>query len=335
MYLDSSEDEDRQEAVLAPGGHLRDVVLLGPQRRDPTLRAVLDERTTADSRWGGRIATVTAGWEEREDEDAELRAHLERDTTPLALFPRLETVFHEDTDLFAAWREKREMLREEDDLYRMRLTAQLDVVRELFARDTTPAVEAARKAAVRSVWKLDLDKQERVAEIEDEFASRTQLADRPSIVRQRDQVAQLLEGSDVLAIAGGHVGVLLHRLRTFDVLGLWRDRPIVAWSAGAMVLSDLIVLFHDNPPQGPGDAEVYGPGLDRCTGLVFFPHPRHRLALDDERRVAQLAQRFGGHACVTMPPGARIEFNQEGEIIVATGVHRMTDAGLLEEIATC
>ena len=51
----------------------RPIVLLGPQR---------EQRTVADAVRGlgveGPVATVTAGWEEREAEDTELRDHLGR-----------------------------------------------------------------------------------------------------------------------------------------------------------------------------------------------------------------------------------------------------------------
>ena len=62
---------------------------------------------------------------------------------------------------------------------------------------------------------------------------------------------------------------------------------VVAWSAGAMVLTERVVLFHDDPPHGAGIAEVLDVGL----GLV----PRRGRAartraagsrLDDARRVS-------------------------------------------------
>jgi hypothetical protein len=46
-----------------------------------------------------------------------------------------------------------------------------------------------------------------------------------------------------LVIAGGHVASLHNRLELFDVLGLAAGKPIVAWAAGAMVLTERIVLF--------------------------------------------------------------------------------------------
>ena len=61
------------------------LVLLGPQRLRPTLKDAI-----ACLGVTGRVATVTAGWEEREGEDAELDEHLAGRTVNLGLFPRAE-----------------------------------------------------------------------------------------------------------------------------------------------------------------------------------------------------------------------------------------------------
>jgi hypothetical protein len=119
-------------------------------------------------------------------------------------------------------------------------------------------------------------------------------------------------------IAGGHVAVLLNRLMMFDILGLTGDRPIIAWSAGAMVLTERVVLFHDHPPYGPPIAEVLDTALGVARGLVVLPHPRLRLRLDDAERVATLARRFSPAVCVALDHGARITL-EDGE--VASGAH--------------
>ena len=49
------------------------VTWLGPQRRDPTLAAALQSLGLPAE---ARVATITAGWQEREDDDGELREHL-------------------------------------------------------------------------------------------------------------------------------------------------------------------------------------------------------------------------------------------------------------------
>ncbi len=86
----------------------------------------------------------------------------------------------------------------------------------------------------------------------------------------------------VLAIAGGHVGVLMECLETFGVAPLLtsnRRPPLVAWSAGAMVLAEVIVLFADDAPQGNGHPEIYRSGLGVVRKLIPLPHARRRLQL--------------------------------------------------------
>src|SRR5262245_58466403 len=75
-------------------------VLLGPQRFAPTLAAVVRSLGI-----GGEIAAVTAGWQEREEEDAELRDHLQGHgcaTVNLMLHARGEQAFGADPALRAA-----------------------------------------------------------------------------------------------------------------------------------------------------------------------------------------------------------------------------------------
>ena len=58
------------------------------------------------------------------------------------------------------------------------------------------------------------------------------------------------------------MGVLAHTLHLFDVAAT-ATSPVIAWSAGAMALTDRIVLFHDRSPQGPGHPEVSA-GASAC-----------------------------------------------------------------------
>lgn len=63
-------------------------------------------------------------------------------------------------------------------------------------------------------------------------------------------------------------------MRMFDFrsrLAARPEVPIMAWSAGAMVVSERIVLFHDSPPQGRGNAEMLGPGLGLFPRLPSSP----------------------------------------------------------------
>jgi hypothetical protein len=132
----------------------------------------------------------------------------------------------------------------------------------------------------------------------------------------------------VLCIAGGHVAVLLGRLRLFDLTALVDSRPVIAWSAGAMAVCDRVVLYHDSPPQGPGNPEVLDAGLALCRGIVALPHARKRLKLDDPVRVALFARRFSPATCVVLDEGARLEWNGR-EWTAGPGTFRLERRGAL------
>jgi hypothetical protein len=88
--------------------------------------------------------------------------------------------------------------------------------------------------------------------------------------------------------------------------------PVIAWSAGAMALSERIVLFHDRSAHGPGHPEVYARGLSLVHGIVPLPHARGRLLLDDRPRMAVFARRFAPARCVLLEEGTRIDADGEG-----------------------
>ena len=110
-------------------------------------------------------------------------------------------------------------------------------------------------------------------------------------------------------IAGGHVAVLRNRMRFFGLNGVLRDMhergvPFFVWSAASMVLSELVVLFYDDPPEGHGEAEVLARGFGLLPHTVFLPHARLRLDLTNTERVGILARRFRRWRCLGVQPGA-------------------------------
>ena len=132
-------------------------------------------------------------------------------------------------------------------------------------------------------------------------------------------------------IAGGHAAVLLNRLRLFGLDAMVRDLPVLAWSAGAMVLSEQVVLFHDSPPQGAGNAEILDAGLGRCRGIVPLPRASDRLRLDDPVRVSILARRFTDQACVALDPGSRLIIS-EGRVQAGPGTRCLHHDGAVRQM---
>ncbi len=307
---------------MATATEPRPIVLLGPQRFQPTVVEALDALGAE-----GTVALVTAGWQEREEEVEELQQHLGRPTLNLQLYARAEAALSEDRPLADALRRRQDRLQQMQELYRLRLGHALDAARELM-RLGQPAelLVAERRSAIRVLRGLDTGHLHRVAAVEREFDETWRPTERAAVARRREELGELLGRCGALAIAGGHVAVLLNRLRLFDLVPLLGRMPIVAWSAGAMALAPRVLLFHDSPPQGPGNAEVLDAGLGLVKRLLPLPHARRRLRLDDPSRVALLARRAAPLACVALDPGARVDL-VDGRCVGAPGTLRLHARG--------
>src|SRR5690606_32495130 len=149
----------------------------------------------------------------------------------------------------------------------------------------------ARDRAIGDLRRIDAEHVERLDELNAAFVQRWRPHERDVVAAHRDVLGAILDSADALAIAGGHVAVLLATAHMFT-LRVPTDRPVIAWSAGAMLLAERVVLFHDRTPVGPSDQEVYGRGLAVVPGVIALPHARRRLLVGDRERMALLAQRF-------------------------------------------
>jgi hypothetical protein len=247
----------------------------------------------------------------------------------LELYRRWLDVQERDPEYAAAERALQGVLGELADLYLLRLDYALQAVYALQHRadsDQLGGTFTGRVAepvaeAVAAVRDLDAAHLTHVNEVRGEFFDRLRPHDRPVIAEHRAAVAGLLGEAAALVVAGGHVGVLAEVLHLFNVaaalqataLQLTTGRPaVIAWSAGAMALTDRIVLFHDRSPHGPGHPEVYGSGLGITRDVVLLPHARARLLLDDTARMAVFARRFRPARCVLLEAGTRLELSDSG-----------------------
>lgn len=318
---------DGQGSALAHAGAVPSeppITLLGPQHAQPTIARVL-----RDQRIRGPVAVVTAGWQEREA-DAGVLPELGVPTVNLTLHARSDEVFAADAEFAAAYKARQSRLKLMQDFYRVRLDAAAQAAHTIGVRHVDPALLADEQAiSIDLVRHLDVDHLDRCRAHHEAFSQRWSTTERERVAGQRRQLAALIEPTDALVIAGGHVAVLLNRLMMFDVLGLTGDRPIIAWSAGAMVLTERVVLFHDHPPYGPPIAEVLDTALGLARGLVVLPHPRLRLRLDDTERVGMLARRFAPSACVAMDHGACIEL-ERGEVARGSNLLRLAPDGAID-----
>ena len=289
------------------------VVLLGPQRR-PTVEAVVRSLGLPVS---GPIATVTAGWQEREPDDGELGRLLGGRDVNLGLYRRWLDVQERDPEYFAGELALGETLGELAEEYLIRLDYALRAVYALQRHAGGDVLRSeAVVAAIGAVRELDAAHLRRMNEARGEFYGRFAPHARPVIAGHRAQVAAVLREAPALVLAGGHVGVLAGVLHLFNVASSLRAGDerlaVIAWSAGAMALTDRIVLFGDRTPQGPGHPEVHGSGLSLVRDVVLLPHARARLLLDDAARMAVLARRFGPARCVPLETGTRIDVGPDG-----------------------
>jgi hypothetical protein len=249
----------------------------------------------------GPVAAITAGWQDREMEDGELREHLGNRTVNL--------------------------------IYRRRLRHAMAAAHELLVElEESEFLDDARREAIGAIRELDTRHLDAARRIHRRFRRELRPDRRAGLRRQRAELAEALEDCEALAIAGGHVAVLLNRLRLFDVLTLAGTRPILAWSAGAMALGERVVVFHDSPPQGAGDAEVLEVGLGHLPGLLPFPHARRRLRLGDPHRVSLLARRFAPSICVALDEGDRLVRSENGWT-ARTSARRLTRSGEVRTLA--
>ncbi len=286
------------------------IILLGPQRR-PTVGAVVRSLGL-----DGSVATITAGWQERESEDGELSTLLGGRATNLGLYRRWLDVQDRDPEYAAGERRLQEVLTELQEVYLLRLDHALQAVYALQRRSGRlgrdghggggQVLAAGVAEAIVAVRELDAAHLRQVNRVRGDFFAQWQPHDRPVIGGHRAAVADMLGGSAALVLAGGHVGVLADVLHLFNVAAVLRS-PVIAWSAGAMALADRIVLFHDRAPQGPGHPEVYGSGLSVLRDVVLLPHARARMLLDDTPRMAVFARRFAPAPCILLESGTRLE----------------------------
>ena len=282
----------------------RRLFLLGPQ---PDFRTLVSTLRSLDG--CARLAIISAGWEEDESNDQELRESLSGfHVENLSLFKRSEQLFASDHEFIKALQKRQDDLRELRNVYRIRLESLLDSARKMLALpDGNVAFEPEREMAVDAIRRLDTQYFFRTSQIIDQYEDSLKTDQRPDVIHHRVEISHLMNDVDALVITGGHAAIILNRLKIFGVLDMKPTIPIVAWSAGAMALSDQIVFFHDSPPQGAGDPELLRPGMGFCTDILPFPDGKKRLRLDDACRVALMARRFQRFACIVFEQDTILE----------------------------
>lgn len=288
------------------------IVLLGPQTDFAEIGDALDELQI-----DGTVALITTGWQENEGEDEALVEQLRRPALNLALHARSERVYAEEPAYANARASRQERLQHLQRFYRMRLEAIDEAARAIGVRHVEPELLLEQQAiTIEQMRYLDDDHLRRCQAEWTAFNLQWPAAEQASVARERAVVAKQIEQCAATVIAGGHLTALLNRLRLFDVSASIGSKPIVAWSAGAMSLSDRIVLFHDSPPYGKNLAQLLDVGLGLVNDVVVMPDPRRRLRTDQPHGTARFTQRMAPAECLAMDNGAKLVFHR-GRLVKA------------------
>lgn len=300
------------------------IVLLGPQTDFAEIGEVLDEFKVA-----GSVALVTTGWQENESEDEALVEQLRRPAVNLALHARSERVYAQEPSYAQARAARQARLQHLQRFYRMRLEAIDEAARAIGVRHVdAELLQEQQTITVAQMRQLDDDHLLRCQAEWTAFDQQWPAAEQVSIARERAAIAEQIAQCAAIVIAGGHLTALLNRLRLFDVLATVGNKPIIAWSAGAMSLTDRIVLFHDSPPFGKNLAQMLDVGLGLASGVVVMPDPRHRLRTDQPQGIARFTQRMAPALCLGMDPGSRLVFR--GGHLVKGFADRLLPDGRME-----
>lgn len=286
------------------------VTFLGPQRR-PRLDRVL----RAKGLRGRPVAVVTAGWQERESEDDLLCSLAGGNAVNLRLWQRMQQVWEADPEFAAADLRRREVLSEMQELYQLGLVKAKEVIEDLRSHHVRD--ERSREVAIQDaegvIREMDGRHLGRIEEVYQAFWSRWEPHHREAVATVRGLVASELAGAEAVLVAGGHVGVLVNALHLFTV-GAHLSGPVIAWGAGAMALTDTVVLFHDHAVHGPAPVEVFTEGIALVHDVVALPSSQERLDVRDTHRMGVVARRFAPARCLLLDAGVQVDFAPDGSL---------------------
>jgi len=304
-------------------------IMLGPQSPRANLKNAIDSLS-----FNGPIVTITAGWRDSEAETDELQAEIGIPIEDLNLYHQAEKIFALEPELHALQRDRRDKLLELQRLYRIRLTPSMAAARRLLREKGEPnLLRLEQRAAISQVRALDRHHVRRISAIHQDFDTRRAALAISSATTLRQTIQRKLADSALVLIAGGHVAVLINRIRLFRLADVLAQKPIIAWSAGAMVLGERIVLFHDDAPQGKRDAEVLDTGLGIVRNIIPLPHAKSRLDWSNRTRMALFSRRFAPAICCTLDNGSMIQMENNkitcadrSSVLMRTGLKRPVKA---------
>lgn len=303
-------------------------LLLGPQRPVRNLATAVDAAGIPQE----PVAVISAGWQEAEGDIDDVKELVRRPLLDLQLYRRAENIFAADKRLAEAYRQRQDRAIELQLLYQIRLRRLLLAAREIMRSNADPELVAPEvRHAISQLRALDRHHLHRMqsiyADFESEFSSHTS----DLLAEHVADINKILTQAPTILLTGGNLIVLLNRLRMFGVHRQLDQHHLIAWSAGAMVLGDLIVLYHDRLPHGRRDPEVLAPGCGVLPGYAFLPDAQRRLRLNDPIRVDLMSRRFAPSVCVTLDSGSQLLLN-ENQVDAASSARHLTQDGRITKL---
>jgi hypothetical protein len=272
-------------------------LILGPQRPRVYLgRAMRDFGLDGDP-----IGVVSAGWQAAEGDIDVLRNDVDRPMNDLGLYARTAQLFADDPELHAAYRQRQERLAERQRMYALRLKHLKVAVRDtLRAEGPASVVAPERRHAISQLRALDRHHQRQIDNTHLRFDSEFNVDTRSALADHAAALHEQLAAMQTVIITGGNLLVTLNRLRLFGLQDVLAGKHLVAWSAGAMLLGEHIVLFHDRLPQGRRDAEVIDKGFGFLNKTVVLPDAKNRLRTGVPLRMSAFSRRFAPARCLLL-----------------------------------
>ncbi|MEX0976593.1 MAG: Type 1 glutamine amidotransferase-like domain-containing protein [Woeseia sp.] len=303
-------------------------LLLGPQRPVINLGQAMRDASVPD----GPVAVIAAGWQEAESDVDDVATAAAREVINLALYRRADEVFAGAPELQAAYRERQEQLQELQRLYAQRLRQTMAAARQMLrASGSSSLVGPEQRHAIAQLRALDRHHLQRLQVMHAEFDAAFDIRSNALLAQHAAEIAAHLANVQTVVITGGNVAVLLNRLQLFDLGNSLASRHLVAWSAGAMALTERVVLFHDNAPQGRRNPEIFGAGLGIVPHHVLLPDAKRRLRTGDRIRLALFSRRFAPSACIALDSGGVLRFAGD-HIAMANDARQIAANGRLRRV---
>ena len=303
-------------------------VLLGPQR--PVVN--LGDAVRAAGVSEGPVAVISAGWQEAEGDLADVQEAVGLPLEDLFLYQRAESLMATEPAMAEAYRLRQDRLIEQQRLYRLRLKPLAQAARAVWRCEGDPdTLRAEKRHAIAQLRALDRHHLHRTELIRREFDSRYGGDGNDGLRQHTHEIRDTLTRCRAVIVTGGNVALLLNRLRLFDVAPHMATLPVIGWSAGAMVLAERIVLFHDRAPQGRREPEVLGAGLGLIGSCIALPDAERRLRRGDRLRGATFSRRFAPDACYTLDNGSLLHV-EGGGVVAARSVRRLGNDGRFVQV---